>query len=132
MEKKRRKTAYFILVLLILLVVAIIGGLAMVLFNMTFSVPKNIPPAPPVLHTNIVERVTPVSEKFIEVHAKEIPPPPQERPVHAATVVPAICDGYGPQIQSRDAYKDPVTYSASIQPNHVKFTIYANRKINSK
>ncbi len=132
MEKKRNKTAYLILVLLIFLVVAIIGGLAAVLFNMSATMPSSTPAPTPELKTNTVEHITPVSEVYIEVAAEEIEKPREERHATGAAVVPAICDGYGPQIKQRDAYKHPVTYRAQIQPNHVQFTLYTDHKLNAK
>jgi hypothetical protein len=85
------------------------------------------------LQTNTIEKITPVNETIIEVQAEEIPIITEEpEPKSTATITPAICEGCGPQIRSRDAYKNPATFSASIQPSHVKFTIYADRKSNSK
>jgi hypothetical protein len=134
MNKKRSKVIYFILVLLILLVIAIIGGLAMVLFNMTFSSHSPTPIEPVTLHTNAVEYVTPLNETVIELkdnttRQQQLPKP---QPKAAASITPKICEGCGPQIKNRDAYKNPATYSASISPNHVHFTIYPKHKIKSK
>ena len=131
MDKHRKKNAYLILVLLIFVVVAIIGGLVATLFNIT-------PPTPPQqiytpeLKTNVVEHITPISETYIEVEPKEIAKPREQDHQFSTAVVPAICEGYGAQIKQRDAYKNPVTYSAQIQPNHVNFMIYTDKKLNSK
>ncbi len=132
MKKKRKKAAYLILVLLIFLVVAIIGGLAAVLFNMSSSLPSATSAQSPELKTNVVEHIAPVSEIYIEVAAEEIEKPRETRHITGAAVIPQICDGYGSQIKQRDAYKHPVTYRAQIQPNHVQFTLYTDKKLNAK
>jgi uncharacterized protein (DUF983 family) len=134
MNKKQNKTAYFILIFLIILAIAVIGGLVMVLFNTSIPQENNIPmPEPVLLQTNTIEKTTPVNEKIIEVQVEEIPIITEESdPKSTASITPAICEGCGPQIRSRDAYENPATFSASVQPNHVKFTIYADRKLNSK
>ncbi len=132
MDKRRKKTAYLILVLLIFLVVAIIGGLAAVLFSMTPSMQDSEIIPTPELKTNTVERITPVSETYIEVAVEEVEKSREERQAIGHTVVPAICEGYGSQIKQRDAYPHPITYRAQIQPNHVQFTLYTDKKLNSK
>jgi Na+-transporting methylmalonyl-CoA/oxaloacetate decarboxylase gamma subunit len=133
MNQKQSKTAYFILILLIILAIAVIGGLIMVLFNTEVPAEKEvIAPHHSPLPTNTFEQITPVSEKIIEVEAEDIPPAKEAAPKSTASITPSICKGCGPQIRSRDAYKNPATYTANVQPNHVRFTIYAERKINSK
>jgi len=133
MNQKQNKTAYFILIFLIILAIAVVGGLIMVLFNTSIPQEKNIPmPDPILLQTNLIENTTPVSEEVIEVQIEEIPIPEETEPKSTATITPAICEGCGSQIRSRDAYKYPATYTANIQPNHIKFTIYADRKSKSK
>lgn len=131
-RRKKSKTAYLILVLLIFLVVAIIGGLAAVLFNMTSSLPVTAPPSTTLLKTNVIEKITPVSETYIVVKPEKIEKPKETRPTKMATVVPMICAGYGPQIKQRAAYDHPVTYSAQVQPNHVQFTLYPTKEPNAK
>ena len=39
----------------------------------------------------------------------------------AAHVIPTLCDTYGREITSRDAYAGPVTYWAEVAPDHVVF-----------
>ncbi len=129
MDKQRKKTAYLILVLLVFIVVAIIGGLLAALFNMP-PPPQQIQTTE--LKTNIVEHITPISETYIEFEPEEIEKPHEQDQQPHSTVVPAICAGYGAQIKQREAYKNPVTYSAQIQPNHVNFMIYTDQKLNSK
>jgi len=131
MDKQRKKTAYLILVLLIFVIVAIIGGLAAALFNMPAPTqPQQI--YTPELKTNVVEHITPISETYIEVELKKMAKTHEQDHQPRELVVPAICEGFGAQIKQRDAYENPVTYSAQIQPNHVTFIIYADKKLNSK
>jgi len=132
MAKQRKNNAYLILILLIFLVVAIIGGLTAALFSMTPSIQDSETIPTPELKTNIVEHITPVSETYIEVAIEKVEKAREERQATGPTVVPAVCDGYGPQIKQRDAYEHPVTYRAQIKPNHVQFTIYADQELNSK
>lgn len=126
MSKPRSQTAYFILVLLILLVVVIIGSLSAVLFNMTLAKPNGLPPnagTQSTLLTNSVDDVTPTEDIHIEIPPEAIP---ETRPETARTntgVIPTVCDGYGPQIQNRIAYRGPTTYEAAVHPNSVQFTI---------
>ena len=132
MNKKSRKIVYFILVLVIFIVIAIIGGLATVLFNMTEPKPVKTTAAAPELKTNVVTRITPVAKTYIEIPSVTVEPVHEARPKTGKSVVPAICEGYGSQIKQRDAYKNPITYQAQVQPNHVQFTLYSNEKLNAK
>lgn len=128
MNKKRSKFIYLILIFLIMLVIAVIGGLLMVLFNMTFPAPAASAAPPVARQTNSVEYVAPVSETIIE--AKVPKPAPQKRPElepepePTEPITPIICEGYGPQIKSRDAFKYPATYTASVSPTRVHFTVF--------
>jgi hypothetical protein len=130
MIKKHSKTAYFILVLLILLVIAIIGGLAMVLFNSDIPNPNHL--SSRAMHANRIEHDLAATKKVIDMHARETPSQPKEHHIHTTMITPAVCDGYGRQTQSRNAYKHPASYNAIVHPNHVNFTIYSNRKTTSK
>lgn len=126
MNRKRQKIIYLVLVLLILLITAIIGGLAMALFHTTVeSPPVASQHIPGQLLTNEVAATQAVNEKYIEVAVKEPPPPPPEVIEDTAPkVVPNVCEGYGPQIKGRRAYKHRATYSAAISPNLIHFTVY--------
>ena len=125
MTKPRRTVAYLMLVLLTLLVVAIIGRLAVVLFNMKTPVPRrhrtdNQTLGP--LLTNTVSVVTPIADFEIEIPPEKLKQA-VEIPKHSTGVIPTVCDGYGPQIQSRDAFWGPTTYIADVQPSRVRLTI---------
>jgi cytoskeletal protein RodZ len=125
MNKERQRKLYLLLVLLIMLLVAIIGGLATALFHMQFAADKPKKVAEPVkTYSNRVARITPSSEKYIEVAPTELPEAPPERVETVATVTPRVCEGYGPQIKNRPAYKHPARYTATVQPGHIRFIVY--------
>lgn len=125
MTKPRRTVAYLILVLLILLVVAIIGGLAAVLFNMKPPVPKrhiidNQTLVP--LLTNTVSDLTPIAELTINIPPEELTKT-VESAKQSTGVIPTVCDGYGPQVQNRDAFWGPTTHTVAVRPSRITFTI---------
>ncbi len=126
MNEQRRTLAYFVLVLLILLVVAIIGGLSAVLFNMQPAAPvkpKAVVVRSPELVTNALDQVTPTESVHIEIPPEKTPPPKKEEPRIDTGVIPTVCDGYGPQIQGREAYWGPITHEAQVGPSKVRFRL---------
>jgi hypothetical protein len=73
------------------------------------------------LLTNTVSDVTPIAELTIS-----IPPEKLKTAVESPKqngVIPTVCDGYGPQIQNRDAFWGPTTHTVEVQPKRVKFTL---------
>jgi len=130
MNEQRRTLAYFLLVLLILVVVAIIGGLSAVLFNMKPASPERPEPIPveePDFGTASVDRGTPVGETLIDIPPEKAPPMRRETLKSDGTgVIPTVCDGYGPQIQSREAFWGPITHKAQVNPNGVRFSLDLN------
>jgi len=126
MNKKRQNIIYLLLILLIVLIIAVIGGLIMVLFSMSRQEQSSAPPVLPQAISNTPPAGSAVTERYIEAKPNPVPIAIKdvEEVSSGTAVVPAVCDGYGPQIQHRPAYKHKATYTASIQPNRITFTVY--------
>lgn len=119
-----------VLILLITLVLMVIGYLANLLFSLD---PIDIARRPgpsyqlagvPYGATNMA-----MSETFVTVGG-----PAEPRPLITATarvavvtdapvggVIPTICDMYGPEVRTREAYRGPVTHWADVAPDRVVF-----------
>ncbi len=135
MTAKKRKLLCVLVVFLFLVVLTLIGWLAHVLFTFRIGPPasESVPVAP-------VQRYAPgpgpLSETVIYAEAPPgiageaaVPGDGDESPaetevaVGAAVLIPSICEGYGPQIRSRETFLNPVTHQTVITATRAVVTL---------
>lgn len=131
MTHKRRKLIYFLVAFLFMLILCVIGWLAYVLFSMQNQGPNHPQTAQLPLSKKTLQTPSPVNEVVITLPADEQPTGGNEPnttqelllPITAARI-PAVCEGYGPQIRARPAYVNPITQSSVLTPTRATVTLF--------
>jgi hypothetical protein len=132
MTATKRKLLYSLVVLLFLLVILLIGWLAHVLLAA-----RVVPP--PTGHAPVasVRQRQPGEGAFSEtvINVESPAEPVDERPAQGEALsgadaasgssgpIPCICEGYGPQIRSRDAYPNPLTHQTVFSATRAVVTL---------
>lgn len=127
-----RKLLYALVVLLFLLVIALIGWLVSVLFSFRIE-PPTTAPAPVVTVKHQHSQEGPLSETVIDIEALPEPAAAEVAPVDAiaevadvighAGHIPAICEGYGPQLRGREAFFNPLTHETVVSATRAVVTL---------
>ncbi len=132
MTATKSRLLYSLVALLFLLVLALVGWLAHVLFAL-----RVVPPPPEPVPAVSVRQRQPGEGAFSEtVITLESPAEPaDERPVQGdeapgtaaaggpSGLIPCICEGYGPQIRSRETYSNPVTHQTVVSATRAVVTL---------
>lgn len=135
MTTTKRKLLYALVTLLFVVVLLLIGWLARVLFGLRV-VPPATDPAPVASVKHQQAGSGPLSETVINI---DTPPerttgqPGQDGVVHGASNaigtaghIPSICEGYGPQIRSRQAFPNPLTHETVVSATRAVVTLTLN------
>lgn len=131
MTATKRKLIYSLVVLLFLLVIVLIGWLAHVFFAFRVVPPPGAAPVVSVRQRQPEEGA--FSETVINVGAPaepedERPMQGDKAPVTSTTggpsgPIPCICEGYGPQIRSREASPNPLTHQTVFSATRAVVTL---------
>lgn len=134
MRTKKRNLIYALIAFLFLLMILVIAWLVYVILNF------QIEPPPAIQHAEnfLLPQTTPsgpVSEVRIQIEDGAEKPAEDEAATHATSTadgaaaqgqIPTICEAYGPEIRTRDAFPHPLTYQSIVTPTRV--TIILNTK----
>lgn len=132
MTATKRRLLYSLVALLFLLVLALVGWLAHLLF--AFRV---VPPPPVRAPVASVRHRDPGEGAFSEtlINVDDPDEPAEDKTTQeedasgksaaggASGPIPCICEGYGPQIRSREAYSNPVVHQTVVSATRAAVTL---------